>query len=147
MAASQRVSRGFHRLALFLAAIPLLVGGGLSLFIAIDQANKAKAMHEEQARLMCAQTALKSDVPQGYRAVDGRVDLQKLGCSDLPQTTSYFKVLNARPPKAFSYARSFLLPLSIGVLLTLPIALAVYGVVCAIGWVGGFRGNRDAHAK
>ena len=135
MSTSQRVSR-FHRLALVLAAIPLVVGGGLSLVIAIDQANDTKAMHEEQARLVCAQTALKSDVPPGRGAV---VDLQKLGCSDLPQTTSYFKVLNARPPKAFSYARSFLPPLSIGVLLTLTIALVVYGIVRAIGWViGGF---------
>jgi hypothetical protein len=80
-----------------LAAIPLL-GGGLSLAIAIDQANDAKAMHEEQARLVCAQTALKSDVPPGHGAV---VDLQKLGCSDLPQTTSYFKVLNAPAPEGF----------------------------------------------
>ena len=142
MATAQSLGHGFNRLALFLAAIPLLVGGGLSLAIAIDQANDAKAMHEEQARLVCAQTALKSDVPQGYRAVDGRLDLQKLGCSDLPQTTSYFKVLNARPPKAFSYARSFLPPLSIGVLLTLTIALAVYGIVRAIGWViGGFAAS------
>jgi len=30
MAASPRLSRGFHRLALFLAAIPLLVGGALA---------------------------------------------------------------------------------------------------------------------
>ena len=141
MATAQRLGHGFNRLALFLAAIPLLVGGGLSLAIAIDQANDAKAMHEEQARLVCAQTALKSDVPQGY-AADGRLDLQKLGCSDLPETTSYFKVLNARPPKAFSYARSFLPPLSIGVLLTLTIALAVYGIVRAIGWViGGFAAS------
>jgi hypothetical protein len=29
MATSQRLSRGFHRLALFLAAIPLLVGTGI----------------------------------------------------------------------------------------------------------------------
>jgi hypothetical protein len=94
MSTSQQVSR-FHRLALVLAAIPLVVGGGLSLLIAIDQANDTKAMHEEQAKLVCAQTALKSDVPH----VDGRVDLQKLGCSDLPQTTSYFKVLNARPSR------------------------------------------------
>jgi len=28
MSASQRVSRGFHRLAVFLAAIPLVLGGG-----------------------------------------------------------------------------------------------------------------------
>ena len=101
MAASQRVSRGFHRLALFLAAIPLLVGGGLSLFIAIDQANKAKAMHEEQARLVCAQTALKSDVPQGYRAVDGRVDLQKLGCSRFAPNNLIFQSAQRQATESF----------------------------------------------
>ena len=56
MATAQVLGYRFNRLALFLAAIPLLVGGGLSLAIAIDQANDAKAMHEEQARLVCAQT-------------------------------------------------------------------------------------------
>ena len=131
MPTSHGLSRGINRLALFLAAIPLL-GGGLSLAIAIDQANDAKAMHEEQARLVCAQTALKSDVPPGHGAV---VDLQKLGCSDLPQTTSYFKVLNAPAPEGFQLR-------NVGVLFTLTIALAVYGVVRAIGWViGGFAAS------
>ena len=37
MSASQRVSRGFHRLGLFLAAIPLLVGGALVITSAIDK--------------------------------------------------------------------------------------------------------------
>jgi hypothetical protein len=34
MGTSQRVSRGFHRLGLLLAAIPLLLGGSLSVYIA-----------------------------------------------------------------------------------------------------------------
>src|SRR5215510_6813034 len=36
MSTAQRVSRDFHRLALFLAAIPLLLGGSLSVYIAFD---------------------------------------------------------------------------------------------------------------
>jgi hypothetical protein len=36
MSTSQRVSRGFHRLALFLAAIPLLIGGYFSTMAAPD---------------------------------------------------------------------------------------------------------------
>ena len=36
---SQRVSRGFHRLAIFLAAIPLLVGLATSFYVAKDVAD------------------------------------------------------------------------------------------------------------
>jgi len=32
-----RVSRGFHRLALFLAAIPLLIGGYFSVIYAVGE--------------------------------------------------------------------------------------------------------------
>jgi hypothetical protein len=60
MATSQRLSRGFHRLALFLAAIPLLVGGIGSTFFAFDHANYAQHLHDEQVKLVCAQTALKA---------------------------------------------------------------------------------------
>jgi len=35
MANAQRLSRGFHRLAVFLAAIPLLVGGAWSFTVAL----------------------------------------------------------------------------------------------------------------
>jgi hypothetical protein len=58
MSTAQRVSRGFHRLGLFLAAIPLLVGGGWSLTIALDAANSARRSHDEQVELVCAQTRL-----------------------------------------------------------------------------------------
>ena len=34
-----RISRGFHRLALFLAAIPLLVGGYFSVIYAVGEAS------------------------------------------------------------------------------------------------------------
>jgi hypothetical protein len=34
-----RISRGFHRLALFLAAIPLLVGGYFSVVYAVGEAS------------------------------------------------------------------------------------------------------------
>jgi hypothetical protein len=51
MASSQRLSRGFHRLALFLAAIPLLLGGSLSVYIAFDLANR---LWEQHQKLLCA---------------------------------------------------------------------------------------------
>ena len=43
MSSSQRVSRGFHRLGLFLAAITLVVGSIASLYIASDIASNAHA--------------------------------------------------------------------------------------------------------
>jgi hypothetical protein len=39
MSTSERVSRGFHRLELFLAAIPLLAGGVFATYLAVDTAN------------------------------------------------------------------------------------------------------------
>ena len=39
MSSSQRVSCGFHRLGLFSAAIPLLVGGYLSVVYAVGEAS------------------------------------------------------------------------------------------------------------
>ena len=60
MAASQRVSRGFHRLAVFLAAIPLVVGILGSIFIALDEANAAKRSQDEQLELICAQELAKA---------------------------------------------------------------------------------------
>jgi hypothetical protein len=151
MAASQRVSRGFHRLALFLAAIPLLLGGILSVYFAWD----AKLAYDHQAKLVCAQTALNSaqqlkllglpPLPSGSH-LDSlgdrdseQLDLQKLGCSDWAQTTTIGEVLQAKPPEAFSYAASLPRFLGLGLAMTLGLSLAVYGIVRAIGWViGGF---------
>ena len=60
MATSHRLSRGFHRLALVLAAIPLVVGGYFYFVVALDRAETAKRQHDEQVKLACAQSKLKS---------------------------------------------------------------------------------------
>src|SRR5262245_20806192 len=104
----------------------------------------------EQASLVCAQTALKtgavkskySDMPRGYLADDERVDLVKLGCS-----TSWFmptvgEIWKAKPPGYFSYTSNFLPGLGIRLVITLVVALLVYGAIRAIGWViGGFAAS------
>ena len=56
---SQRVSRGFHRLAVFLAAIPFLLGGIWSLTTATEQASKDLKQHEREVSLACARDRLK----------------------------------------------------------------------------------------
>jgi hypothetical protein len=50
MATSQRVSRGFHRLGLFLAAIPLIVGVFAIAYV-LAQAERANRQHQQ---LLCA---------------------------------------------------------------------------------------------
>jgi hypothetical protein len=71
MSAAQRVSRGFHRLGMFLAAIPLLIGGGISIFDALNQANAGKQAYYEQLALNCAQELAKA--PQTRPVKDGEV--------------------------------------------------------------------------
>jgi hypothetical protein len=51
MGASQRLSRGFNRLGLFLAAIPLLVGGAITIIDAMSEADSASTKHQ---KLLCA---------------------------------------------------------------------------------------------
>ena len=58
-ATSQRVSRGFHRLALFLASIPLLVGIVASVYMADAS---AKRWHDQQLKLVRAQAKLEQGV-------------------------------------------------------------------------------------
>ena len=46
-----RLSRGFRRLALFLAAIPLIVGALWSIIWSLDEANSASSRHQQ---VLCA---------------------------------------------------------------------------------------------
>jgi hypothetical protein len=108
MSAAQRVSRGFHRLGMFLAAIPLIVGVMWSFIFAQGRADAAKMVHDEQVSLVCAQTALESalksgtvksmysDVPPGYIANDEQVDLAQLGCSTSSWKLTIQRFRNAR---------------------------------------------------
>jgi hypothetical protein len=59
MSASQRVSRGFHRLGLFLAAIPLLTGIAISVYIAKEFADGATQANQKAA---CAHRYIASKV-------------------------------------------------------------------------------------
>jgi hypothetical protein len=163
MSTAQRVSRGFHRLAVFLAAIPLVVGSGVSIFIALDQANAAKRSHDEQLELVCAlgraETAQKKvgekqpltdeEVlalpPEGtnfFDRFDKKYDLKEIGCSEHWRKVSWNDVVEARAPGEFNYFVEFALPLFIGLAISLAGAIAVYGIVRAIGWViGGFAAS------
>src|SRR5262249_10406564 len=87
MGASQRVSRGFHRLALVLAILGFLTVAALTAHIAFDLAEQRQRAHDEQLELACAKRELLADIAQaksqGGRWVpdSGRWGLKELGCS------------------------------------------------------------------
>jgi hypothetical protein len=151
----QRVSRGFHRLALVLAAIPLVVGIALSVLWGIHDFQVASSKHE---KLACAH-AKAGTVGQPWTIpwdafvkgqnpfndlipLDNReVSLQKLGCSEWEYDTAKFGEIRDVSPK-LNRLGVFAPPLMQGLAITLAITLAVYGIVRAIGWViGGFAAS------
>jgi hypothetical protein len=151
MATSQRISRGFHRLGIVLAAIPFVVGSAVSAYVALNQANDSKAIHDQRAKLVCAQAALKNaptllaqrlpDIPDAPFHLVPVQDLQALGCSNKPEEVPEDDILSATPTD-FSYAAVLLPPLGIGLAITLAASLAVYYMIRAIGWViGGFAAS------
>jgi hypothetical protein len=126
MDTAQRLSRGFHRLALFLAAISLLAGGIASVHFASLATSNAKRWHDKQVALVCAQDAFYRKFYADYMSREefdrkiaaklapiqaGEVkvtdpDLKELGCSDLPRTVSVLEIFRARAPGEFSWAWS-----------------------------------------
>jgi hypothetical protein len=136
MSTGQRVSRGFHRLALFLAAIPLLLGGSLSVYIAFDLANR---LWEQHQKLLCAHEHVAGQKPDEnvFDQFD-TVKLKQIGCSNSDDTVTVGEARN--PPPNLNWFAAF----GSGLLLsplpqTLIVTLVVYVVVRAIGWViGGF---------
>jgi hypothetical protein len=135
MSTAQRVSRGFRRLGLFLAAIPLLIGAIASIYVARDDANYGLAKHQQ---LVCAHERVAKEKP-GENVFDrfDSISLKEIGCSDGSETLT---VDEARDnPPAFNWLATFgsrMVPL---LSLTFAASLAVYALVRAIGWViGGF---------
>jgi hypothetical protein len=136
---AQRVSSGFHRLALFLAAIPLLLGGSLSVYIAFDLANR---LWEQHQKLLCAHQHVASQKRDEnvYDQFD-TVKLKQIGCSKSDDTVTVGEARN--PPPNLNWFAEF----SSGLLLSplpqmLIVTLVVYVVVRAIGWViGGFAAS------
>ena len=64
MGASQRVSRGFHRLALVLAILGFLAVAALTAHIAFDLAEQRQRALDEQLELTCAKRELLADIVQ-----------------------------------------------------------------------------------
>jgi hypothetical protein len=99
--------------------------------------RQLKGWDEFMARATNAPT-----LPSGYHFDDAQLDLHKLGCSDLPQTTTYRDVFEARSPEAFNYVPIFLRHFGFWLAISAAISLAVYGIIRAIGWViGGFAAS------
>jgi len=156
MSSSQRVSRGFHRLGLFMAAITLVVGSIASLNIASDIASNAARWHDEQATLACAQEAFhkKFYADLSRKAFERRmatkleavktgevtlthVNLKELGCSEWSERVPVLTIFTAKPPGEFSWTVELWSTYALYVVYALAVSLAVYGIVCAIGWVIG----------
>jgi hypothetical protein len=140
MSASQRVSRDFHRLAIFLAAIPLVIGTILSLGVAVQQANEEEAY---QQRVVCAGQHPKrwpaTTAPKGSLTDEqvGTLSLKQVGCSDREdETVSYAE---ARNPPQFYWWASYASNATPYLIFAVVVSVLLYGLVRAIGWViGGF---------
>jgi hypothetical protein len=154
MATSQRISRGFHRLAIFSAAVPFLIGVPLSVLTGLEDANIALLKHE---KLTCAHKSAgtitdkpwtlpwkafvegdRDKSPSNDPLDDWEVSLKKLGCSEWDYDTAKLGEIRDVAP-TFNWLGTFGPPLMLGLAITLAVTLAVYGLVRAIGWVvGGF---------
>jgi hypothetical protein len=125
MAALQRDSRGFHRLGLFLAAIPLLIGGTWSVIYALNEAAPASSENPTPKSSAATPSSGKN------LTIDG-VDISPVLTPDQQNE----KLDRMAPP---SWRIKFAELLAKSLMISLAVSLAVYGVVRAIGWViGGF---------
>jgi hypothetical protein len=127
MAISQRLSRGFHRLALFSAVIPLLVGGYLSVVYAVGEAS----MPPEE---VWSRPALKIE---GFGTVPLPPGFDRLTRDERDELVDQMAA-SLRPQWWANFSKA--LGVSLGI--TLAVSLAVYGIIRAIGWViGGFAAS------
>jgi hypothetical protein len=134
MAALARLNLNFHRLALLLAAIPLLLGGSLSVYIAFDLANRLWDQHQ---KLVCAHEHVAKQKPGGnvFDQFD-TIKLKQIGCSNSDDTLTVGEARN--PPPNLNWFAEFGSALLLSPLLqTLIVTFVVYVVVRAIGWVIG----------
>ena len=138
MSASQRVSRGFHRLAVLSAAIPLLLGIIYSLWSSYQTANDELNRHH---KLVCARehaahwppVTTSSDFDEEVGAIP--LSLKSVGCSDRDDDmVSYAEAAN---PPEFNWWESYARHIAPILALTAAISLGAYSVVRAIGWVIG----------
>ena len=140
---SQKISRGSHRLGVFLAAIPLLIGTCVSIVNAVSEADYKLKQYQV---LLCANRHVQktdkelADNPiwTAMRA-SARLQLKVIGCSDWEGATVSFG--EARNPPDFDWLSARVEQAAFGFAITLVATFSVYGLARAIGWVvGGLRG-------
>ena len=137
MSTSQQISRGFHRLAILIAAIPLLVGGSIALVTGFNQAADASRDHQ---KMLCAHEYLARarDQPKpNYKLMfapdSDRLNLKEIGCSNYEQDTVSFG--EAWNPPQFNWLGVLVPTLTYNLSVVLAVSLGVYVLIRAIGWV------------
>ena len=136
MSTSQRLGRGFHRLALVLAAIPSVFGTIFSIHYAYQETGPALRNNPTPV------TISRSDKPK-----DGtEIEVKGIGVFSVPED---FKDMSLE--KQSETVQRLVAPwwwakfaelLTIGLVTTLAVSFIVYGIVRAIGWViGGFAAS------
>ena len=127
--ASQKISRGFHRLGIFLAAIPLLIGGAASIIDALDQAGRPREYPISTEQLKQPKLNI-----EGVGTVPAPPSFNKLTAEQQNEMVDEIATAHWRS----TFANALLLNLA----LTLAGALTIYGLFRAIGWViGGFASS------
>jgi len=162
VATSQRLSRGFHRLALFLAGMSLLVVGSLSVIIAPDwnapvPAFWSKPSTNNMPAVSVITVAPKpfddpialspSDEPGLENAIRDLAEIEKTKMLkiegvetvqmpaefELASTDRQSEIVNQIV--AANWRTKFAVRLAMGLAITLAVSFAVYGIVRTIGWV------------
>ncbi len=153
---ASRVSRGFHRLGLLLAAIPLVVGVCFIGYLVWDTFWSARDTYDKMAAEACAkakfatmrnlpppQQDLTDQLPPYAKSLSDYLisyDLKELGCSDVYRLVSKSEIMTASDEGHVGsfwdyYASSLPQLVSWVFLRAFAVSVAVYGVVRAIGWV------------
>jgi hypothetical protein len=134
------VSRGFHRLALFLAAITLVVG---SLITVLLPDWTAPFPAKWSFGLVTPQR-----MPEWTSSDTGDGPIIDIGGTNVRMPSNYYDQPLAQQQDlmnrliANNWRNKFAKPLAEGLAITLTISLAVYALVRAIGWViGGFAAS------
>ena len=138
MTASHRISHGFHRLGLVLAALTLIA----TVLVMGVTAITAYEDYRKHERLVCAHDYFRM---HDLRALPQdpilRLNLHSFGCSDDPKESARAVDIDADSPP-FDWQSALVWPLVRIAAAGLAGALMLYGAVRAIGWVvGGFAAS------
>jgi hypothetical protein len=131
MSGSRRLSRGFHRLGLFLAAIPVLFGVRYCLGTPLQTTKDESVWHQNVA---CAHEALQKDPKRFYAwTQEGghpTIDLKTIGCCLGDSCEVIFSYVE-NPPEFYwlAYYAFMVAPIFV---LTAASSLAIYALVRAI---------------